>query len=221
VNEAMDKRIQVDTENFVLNLTCANRVEIQGYFAEIKLNKEFYDRIEENQRVSSGIRNSSWNFSIGETLGAVLYAICRKQKPEVVVETGVASGVSSSFILCALEQNKHGQLYSIDLPWWQDYESGWRIPNYLRHRWHLIQGKSSKTLLPLLEKVAEVDIFLHDSDHTYQNMLWEYRIVWKYLKPRGLLLSHNIDTNDAFSDFCHSSGVRGYSLTNMGGTAKD
>jgi hypothetical protein len=49
VNEAMDKRIQVDTENFVLNLTCANRVEIQDYFAEIKLNKEFYDRIEENQ----------------------------------------------------------------------------------------------------------------------------------------------------------------------------
>jgi predicted O-methyltransferase YrrM len=217
----MDKRIQVAAENFILNLTRANRVEIQGYVAEIRLNKEFCERIEENQRVSGGRRYSFRDFSIGTTLGAVLYAICRKQEPDVVVETGVASGVSSSYLLYALEQNKHGQLYSIDLPWWQDYRSGWRIPDYLRHRWHLIQGKSSETLLPLLEKVAAIDIFLHDSDHTYQNMLWEFQTAWKYLKPGGLLLSHNIDTNDAFSDFCQSYGVRGYSLTNMGGTAKD
>jgi predicted O-methyltransferase YrrM len=217
----MDKRIQVAAGNFIRNLTRANRVEIQGYVAEIRLNREFYDCMEENRRISGGRRYSSWDFGISETLGTVLYAICRHQKPDVVIETGVSSGVSSSYLLCALEQNKHGQLYSIDIPWWQDYPSGWRIPDHLRHRWHLIQGKSSETLLPLLEKATEIDIFLHDSDHTYQNMLWEFQTAWKYLKPGGILLSHNIDTNDAFPDFCQSYGVRDYSLTNMGGTSKD
>jgi len=61
-----------------------------------------------------------------------------------MVETGVFSGVSSSYILCAMEANKRGQLYSIDLPQWHEGKSGWVIPDYLRHRWHLIQGKSSE-----------------------------------------------------------------------------
>lgn len=188
----MGKTIQGTAENFISNLTHADIDEIQGYLAEIKLNKEFHESIEENQRASGGRQYSSWDFGIGAALGAVLYTICRKQKPDVVIETGVSSGVSSSYLLYALERNEHGQLYSIDLPWWQDYQSGWRIPDYLRHKWHLIQGKSGEKLLPVLEKVVDVDIFMHDSDHTYQNMLWEFQTAWKYLKPGGLLLSHNI-----------------------------
>jgi predicted O-methyltransferase YrrM len=213
--------IELAAENFILNLTQASRMEIQGYIAEITGNSKFLDLIQQKQTASGGRRYSSWDFGMSTALGEVLYTICRKQKPDVVVETGVSSGVSSSYILCALEWNKRGQLYSIDFPWWQDYPSGWRIPDYLRHRWHLIQGKSSETLLPTLKKVTEVDIFLHDSDHTYENMLWEFQTAWKYLKPAGLLLSHNIDTNDAFHDFCQSVNVRGYSLSNMGGVVKD
>ena len=45
-----------------------------------------------------------------------LYGICRRINPEIVVETGVSIGTSSSFILQALEDNKKGHLYSIDLP---------------------------------------------------------------------------------------------------------
>jgi len=84
----------------------------------------------------------------------------------------------------------------------------------------LILGKSSEKLAPLLKKVAEIDIFLHDSEHSYQNMLWEFQTAWLYLKAGGLLLSHNIDTNDAFSGFCQGHGLKGHSLTNMGGIVK-
>ena len=75
-------------------------------------------------------------------------------------------------------------------------------------------------MAPLLKKVVEIDIFLHDSEHSYQNMLWEFQTAWTYLKSGGLLLSHNIDTNDAFVGFYHSVGVKGYSLTNMGGVVR-
>jgi predicted O-methyltransferase YrrM len=216
----MDSAFQKAAGNFITNLTGANAAEIQEYAAEITWNREFHNHIEENQSAFGKRRHSSWDYGISMTLGTVLYAICRRQKPDIVVETGVASGVSSAYILCALEQNKHGQLYSIDLPGWGENQSGWRIPDYLRHRWHLILGKSSERLGPLLEKVAEIDTFLHDSDHSYQNMSWEFQTAWAHLKAGGLLLAHNIDYNDAFSDFCHRHVVKGYSLTDMGGIAK-
>ena len=171
----MDNGIKRAAKNFIMNLTGATATETQEYVAEITLNQEFHNRIEEKRSVFGKRRDSPWDFGIGTTLGVVLYAICRMQKPDIVVETGVASGVSSSHILCALERNKHGHLYSIDLPWWQGNQSGWMIPNYLRHRWHLILGKSSEKLAPLLKKIAEIDIFLHDSEHSYQNMPWEFQ----------------------------------------------
>lgn len=216
---AMDNTIQRSAESFVMKLTGASAAEVQEYSAEIRLNQEFRNRIE-GKRSTSGRGHWSWDYGVGSTLGEVLYAICRRQSPAIVVETGVASGVSSSYILCALEKNGHGELYSIDLPWWQENQSGWMIPDYLRHRWHLIQGRSSGKLTPLLEKVAEIDIFLHDSEHSYKNMLWEFQTAWAYLKVGGILLSHNVDSNDAFSDFCREKGVKGYSLTNMGGVVK-
>ncbi len=216
----IDYRIPRTTESFFTNLTRANATEIQEYVTEIRMNEEFHNHIKEKRRVFGGRRNFSGDCAVDTTAGELLYAICRRQKPDIAVETGVAAGVSSSYILCALEQNERGQLYSIDLPWWQGFQSGWMIPDYLRHRWHLILGRSSEKLVPLLEKVAEIDIFLHDSEHSYLNMLWEYQIAWTYLKAGGLLLSHNIDTNNAFPDFCQHHGIKGYSLTNMGGVVK-
>jgi len=216
----MDNRIQKAAEKYIIDLTDADVAVTRDYFNEIRLNQEFHDRSEENRRAFSKKRHSAWNFGIGATLGEVLYVVCRKLKPDMVVETGVASGVSSSHILCALEKNEHGQLCSIDLPSWQEERSGWIIPDYLRHRWHLTIGRSSDTLEPLLRKVASIDIFLHDSDHSYRNMLWEFQTAWTYLRPRGLLLSHNIDYSDAFTDFCRDHAVGGSTLGDMGGVVK-
>jgi hypothetical protein len=42
------------------------------------------------------------------------YALLRKREPDVVVETGVYSGVSTASILLALADNGRGTLYSID-----------------------------------------------------------------------------------------------------------
>jgi predicted O-methyltransferase YrrM len=203
-----------------VNLTGATAEEIQKYGAEIRDDRKFNDAIDEKRNAHGRRRDSSWNYGIGPTLGAILYIICRKQNPVSVIETGVASGVSSSHILCALEANQQGELYSIDLPTWQKVSSGWMIPDYLRHRWHLTQGRSSDYLGQLLKNIKEIDIFLHDSDHTYENMRGEFEAAWTHLKTRGLLLSHNIDYSDAFSDFCRDHKVRGLTLGDMGGIVK-
>jgi hypothetical protein len=82
----------------------------------------------------------------------LLYVIIRTVKPTVVIETEVAAGVSSTYILYALEHNHDGTLYSIDIRA-RSFdginilgEVGWFIPKSLRYRWKLLIGSSKKVL---------------------------------------------------------------------------
>jgi len=145
------------------------------------------------------------------------YAVVRLMKPNVVVETGVAEGLSSWFILLALEQNGRGILHSIDLPN-QDIElfpggprqteilpdgkqTGFIVPENLRTHWQLHLGNAKELLPRLLHSLGKIDIFLHDSLHTYDHMMFEYRTAWAYLREGGVLLSDDVDLHTALSDF--------------------
>jgi predicted O-methyltransferase YrrM len=215
----MNNQLPGEAFDFITNLTGAAPEEIKEYAAEIKNNLDFHRSIERKRNSYGKVASNSY-YGIGRTLGTALYTICRKQKPHNILETGVASGISSSHFLVALETNQNGRLYSIDLPVWQKFPVGWMIPDYLRHRWHLIQGRSAENMMPLLIKLKEIDIFFHDSDHSYDNMLREFEASWEYLKTGGLLLSHNIDYSDAFPDFCRNHHTQGFTLGNMGGIVK-
>jgi len=154
----------------------------------------------------------------------LLYIVTRIMKPNAVVETGVASGVSSAYILQALEDSKKGELYSIDISAYIPRgvkPTGWIIPYWLRHRWHLIIGPSSQKLPHLFDNLREIDVFLHDSLHTYENMLWEYKTAWPFIRKDGILLSHDIQGNDAFSEFCeHVNRKAIYVSNSFGGIRK-
>lgn len=161
--------------------------------------------------------------------GVMLYAITRKLKPASIVETGVCSGYSTAIILQALHQNAHGRLYSIDYPevvgeeyapdaFWEgkgnavvppNKQSGWIIPNHLRDRWSLHLGKSQDLLPPLLKELKEIDIFIHDSEHSYECMMFEYRTSFDAIRSKGLLISDDILWNTAFFDFARGKGLKG------------
>ena len=139
-----------------------------------------------------------------------LYLLVRLIKPDIVVETGVSSGASSAYILFALRDNDKGRLISIDLP--PDNlppgkSSGWVVPSLLNERWSLHIGDSKHLLEPLLHEAGEVDCFIHDSLHTYDHMMWEFRTAWNFLKPGGLFLSHDVGANDAFFDFMKETRI--------------
>lgn len=147
----------------------------------------------------------------------ILYFLIRKLKPRVVVETGVAAGESSGYILQALKDNDIGKLYSIDLPFqWYVYgdnhtlhldslpagkHPGYLIPKYLKRNWELILGNTHEQLPKLLKKLDKIDIFFHDSEHTDKTMLFEYKTAWSYLKKGGFLISDDIDYTNAFTRF--------------------
>lgn len=146
----------------------------------------------------------------------ILYFIIRKHKPEIVVETGVAAGESTSIILQAIRDNKKGKLYSIDLPFqWYVYgnhklhldslaagqKPGYLIPERLKKDWVLTLGNTQNKLPFLLKKLKKIDIFFHDSEHTNKVMSFEYKTSWAYIKKGGYLLSDDVNYTNAFTRF--------------------
>ena len=164
--------------------------------------------------------------AIGYTEGAYLYAVLRKVRPEVVVETGVANGFSTAFSLLALNVNGVGHLHSVDLPRevGRDYgpgtfyegegragippgsEPGWLIPQELKERWTLILGRSQEELPPLLGRLGTVDIFMHDSEHSFECMWFEFNAAWPALRPGGVLVSDDVNSTEAFGRFAAEEG---------------
>ena len=158
---------------------------------------------------------------------AEVYAVVRAIKPGVIVETGVASGLSSAHILRALAANGTGTLHSIDLPNVQQGSvlpegraSGWIVPDSLRFRWKLQIGDSRKLLPDLLRTLGHVDIFLHDSDHSYENMSFEFEQAFPRLEPGGLLMSDDTHLHTAWDDFCAKHGLRPTRVGHLGVTRK-
>jgi len=189
--------------------------------------RPYYDEILEIEFIDD-IMNKLRNYNYGEGLGildytncTILYCVIRHLKPERVVETGVASGASSYTILQALKMNGAGKLYSIDLPQNvfgnafdmltekvpEGKKSGWLVPEDLKHTWTLIEGDSKTELPKLLESLERIDIFIHDSLHTYEHMMFEYQTAWKYIKNGGLLISDDAKANSAFDDFARKNGL--------------
>ena len=154
--------------------------------------------------------------------GLMLYLLVRTHKPQVAVETGVGRGVSSAHILCAMQENNTGHLYSIDLPPEQAavakcaddivqladgqrhhaYNAGECVPDRLKDKWSLIVGDSKEQLPALLRTIKRIDMFFHDSLHTYEHMKFEYETAWPYLSDGGLMLSHDVVWNKAFYEQC-------------------
>ena len=147
-----------------------------------------------------------WN-ARGELL-RIAGAIVALERPQVMVETGVAQGFTTATLLAAMERNGSGHLYSIDLPALQfdpSGEVGRAVPATLRARWTLELGDSRRLLGPLCARVAPLDVFLHDALHTYSSQLREYRTVWPHLREGGLLLSDDVG-NPAFVEFAAAVG---------------
>jgi predicted O-methyltransferase YrrM len=136
------------------------------------------------------------------------YVICRALRPRVVVETGVGSGVTTSFILQALAANSEGRLWSIDLPpIGAEQFAGSFVPQPLRNRWTLLRGRSRDLLPRLLSDLPAPDVFLHDSLHTTRNMTFEFNAAWQKMNAGGVLLSDDIHMSKAFARFVTSEQI--------------
>src|SRR5690349_10042458 len=135
-------------------------------------------------------------------LARMAYVACRALRPTAVVETGVAYGVTSAFILKALEVNRHGELHSVDLPPLRRRSEeviGAAIPEGLRARWRLHRGTGQRVLPTILPRLSDVGVFVQDSLHTLQNILAELKHVTARLSRPSAVLVDDIQDNAAFA----------------------
>jgi hypothetical protein len=217
------RRIREDVSRFL-----GGRHVLAGYEREVRasgLMEHLFDKGREHQAAVAGRVGHSLG-AIGYTEGVYLYAVLRSLRPQNAVETGVANGFSTAFSLLALQANGEGRLHSIDLPrevgryyapgtFYEGEgragippgsEPGWLIPPELKQRWQLVLGRSQEELPPLLERLGTIDSFMHDSEHSFDCMWFEFNAAWPHLRTGGVLLSDDVNSTEAFPRFASEQG---------------
>jgi len=197
-------------EHFLARLTGASVKEVRGFLSEPFRDHGFYEHFRDAEKQLGSAD------SVGASLYAkrvlLQYAIVRAFKPDTMLETGIANGVSSAYLLLAMERNRKGSLHSIDvndgsfLP--PGKQVGWIVPEWLRHRWTVHLGDARELLPQVLGSIGRLDIFIHDSMHTYEHMKFEYEQAYPHIRPGGILISDDVLWNSAFSEFGRNIGAR-------------
>jgi Methyltransferase domain len=153
----------------------------------------------------SGRHTYGWYSDADLELCSAMWCIVLHNRPEVVIETGVAHGVSSRVVLEALAKNDRGHLWSIDLPHplndkvhWQ---TGVAVTDACRSRWTYLEGESRRMLPPLVARVPTVELFIHDSLHTAENTLFEMEQAASNMTRGGVMLVDDVRGHEGFAIF--------------------
>lgn len=229
-----------ERERWLSRLTGASDADVRGFISEIECDRAFVASMRNAFRRHTAYLPLPTDFMVEPTGGGsmffhlvTLYALLRIVRPRTVVETGGTPGKSSAFILRALDRNEEGELHTIDLPpksvgsrsiepsqiteaLPEGLGTGWCVPDGLRSRHHVLLGPAQEHLPRLLRRLGCVDVFIHDSDHSYSHMQWEFRMAFPFLRTGGYLWSDDILGNAAWDDFCREAGLDGRRFLSQG-----
>lgn len=149
----------------------------------------------------------SWNDGDAGFVRAI-WCLTRHLQPTKIVETGVAHGVTSRFILEALQKNGRGHLWSIDVPPLERFlqrQVGVAVGGRYPERWSYIRGSSRRRLPFLLSRIGQIDVFIHDNLHSERNVRFELDLAWGALRPGGAIVVDDVDANWGFRSFTRAS----------------
>jgi hypothetical protein len=166
----------------------------------------------EAKGIRAGPESFQWWNDGDAGLVRAIWCLVRHSGAKKVVETGVAHGVTSRFVLEALAKNGEGHLWSIDLP---PLDEVWRrqvgvaVGGGHAERWSYIEGSSRRRLPELLSQLGQIDLFIHDSLHSERNVRFELERAWAAIRPNGALVVDDVDANWGFRSFTQAfSGQR-------------
>jgi len=135
------------------------------------------------------------HYNADSSLSLICYALTRYLKPTVVLETGVAYGITSTIVLLAMERNNRGRLISIDLPPLSDLSGvyiGLGIPEHLRKNWILHIGSNRQLLPKVVKNTENIGLFISDSANVYTIQRREFEDAWGSLSSNGVMVFNNI-----------------------------
>ena len=181
---------------FVSAVTGAEIAQVRAWMQELEDDNHLVDhltrRLSSNPRRGIGARQPHWARRLG------WYALVRAAQPDQVVETGTHLGLGSCAIAAALLRNGHGRLTTIDI----DPEAGYLIGE----PWSSVIDCRTGSSIDVLAELSDVDMFLHDSLHTYDYETRELAAVEPNLRADAIVLSDNAHESSALSDWAERSG---------------
>lgn len=200
-----------ETTNFTYDLDSLNRDQLCWFVsavvgAKVQQVRAWMRELEEDEHLASQLtRRLSANPRRGvcahrpqwaRRLG--WYSLVRAAAPDHVVETGTHLGLGSCVIAAALLRNGHGRLTTIDI----DPDAGYLIGE----PWANVIERRTGNSMDVLAEMTDVDIFLHDSLHTYDHETSELAAVEPNLRAGAIILSDNAHESSALSDWAERNG---------------
>jgi predicted O-methyltransferase YrrM len=151
------------------------------------------------------LREINSNISLDE--GIELFKIIKQYKPKKVVEIGFAIGISTLFMLCALDNN--AVLYSVD-PFQKIQWNKFGLINVnnileeqkLPYKMHKFIEKYSSNFFKETKELY--DLVLIDGDHSYHGTMIDLYGADKILKKKGLMIIDDVlhyDVKKALANF--------------------
>lgn len=118
----------------------------------------------------------------------LLADVVRRERPLVMIETGVESGFSSEHFLTAMDAAGRGHLFSCD-----PVPSGFYDAHPIVHpRFTFIRKSSYDALDEIFRMTGRIDMFLHDSNHAWECQTFEYEWAWNHVAPGGIIASDDV-----------------------------
>ena len=157
-------------------------------------------------KTQSSITNTRWNAE--EQLFILLYSLIKANNSKLIIETGVANGITTNAIMKALEESgANGELNSFDvLPETSKAYSG--VGNW---KFHLLKGKNvHKQIKSVVSSLPKVDVWVHDSNHGYRWQKFEYLLALSVLGKNGILISDDIDSSSAWGELAKTHFRKSY-----------
>lgn len=204
------KSLSDDTLQMV---TFAELFSILNISNEKKITKQIFGILSKNIKSFQGhdkkykIKDVASSKAVSETRLKALAVCIVGMHPNIIIETGTQHGVSATIISEVLSFYKiNSKFITFDLK--ENYLLDPSIKNYR----HILKSPVRRNFKRLTLKLAQGKIiFFHDSDHSYENMKFEFSWAWDTLKA-NIIIADDIDNNKAFVNFCKKSNIKGYRL---------
>jgi hypothetical protein len=137
----------------------------------------------------------------------LLDVFIRNLKYECVIETGTQHGVSAYVMAQVINEIPNPpRLITYDVAS-TELISEEKVVEYVK-----LNSPVRKNFITQTKKLqGQKILFFHDSDHSYENMAFEFNFAWNELQV-DTIISDDIDGNSAFQDFVFKNNVHGFRI---------
>jgi len=180
-----DENIE-DLVDFVSVVSGKPPATVADFISEIQRDTDLREHIESSTRDLPFSAGADKTVQFSRRMG--WYALIRATKPKLVVETGTDKGLGSCVIAAALMKNNaegdSGKLMAIDI----NPEAGGLVSGKYAD---FVEQIYDDSLAALSRVSSEIDLFIHDSDHSLTHEAAEYDQIVELLSETSIVISDN------------------------------